>query len=85
MQKGFRLLGMALLLATTALAQSDKHFTESFSSLRFDAFVQKIEATSAYHFYYNEKALDSFTVNVNASNNTLPELLQQLFQNTIYL
>ena len=76
--------GVALLMATSAAAQPGKRFTGSFQDLHFNAFVQQVEQTSAYHFYYDEKALDSVTVNLNATNTTLPELLQQLFQNTIY-
>lgn len=76
--------GAALFAATAVAAQPGKGITADFAGVPFAAFVQKIEQTTTYRFYYDEKELDSFVVNLNVSNKSLRELLQQLFQNTIF-
>ena len=77
------LLIIPLFATMLACAQPAKRFTGTFSHLRFEVFAQQVEQVSTYRFYYDDKELDSFIVNINASNEALPQLLQQLFQNTI--
>ncbi len=73
-----------LFFPAPVFAQQAPLINGDFSNLRFPQFVQKIEASTPYFFYYNPKDLDSFEVNTKANNSTLSQLLTAVFQNTVY-
>jgi len=70
-----------IIFASTAHAQNT-HISGEFYNIKFPEFVKQAEAGTVNHFYYDEAALDSFTVNVKLDNQTLPDALQQIFNNT---
>src|SRR3712207_6581569 len=73
-----------LFLAKAAAAQEPKRISGHYTQVPFSNWVTTIEAATGYSFYYDEKALDSFTVTAVASNETLPELLQKVFKNSFF-
>ncbi len=72
-----------ILFFFSANAQKAK-FGGEFYNLKFPQFVQQIEAKSAFHFYYDEAALDTFTVNIKVTDEPLTDLLNKIFGNTIF-
>ena len=51
-----------------------------FRQLRFEQFAQKLEASTPYHFYFDPAAVDSLTVDVEASNQLLTTVLEQVLR-----
>ncbi|TXK48603.1 TonB-dependent receptor [Pontibacter qinzhouensis] len=51
-----------------------------FRNSRFGEFVEAVEAATAYHFYYDNAALDTMAVNLQVQNQPLQDVLQQLLQ-----
>jgi hypothetical protein len=79
------LLGGALLLAGHgAWAQQPAPATISgdFRGLRFEQFVQRLEAQTPYRFYFDPATTDTVTVRVQATNLPLVALLTQVQQAT---
>jgi hypothetical protein len=74
------LLGFAF----KAFSQKAKLISCDYTSAKFEEFVQGIEATTDFHFYYNPVDLDSLSVTVKAKDITITDLLKQVFQNTPY-
>lgn len=78
-------LGLFLLcLLPFATMAQEQRITGNFSSVKFSSFVQQVEQSTSYRFYFDEKMLDSFVVNVSANNLTITELLQKAFQQSPY-
>jgi hypothetical protein len=77
-------LGLFLCLLPFATLAQEQRITENFSSVKFSSFVQQIEQRTRYRFYFDEKMLDSFTVNINANNLAIAELLQEVFKQSPY-
>ncbi len=73
-----------LFLSVPVFAQQAPLINGDFSNLRFPQFVQKVESSTPYFFYYNSMELDSFNVNTQANGITLQQLLTTVFQNTVY-
>ncbi len=67
--------------AAVANAQETR-INGDFYNIKFPQFVKQVEANTAYHFYYDEAALDSFTVNIKLVDQFLPDALKQIFANT---
>ena len=63
------------------IAQEDKPLTGDFKNLKFADFVIQIEKSTDYHFYYNPTWTDSLTVNLSVLRRTVPEILDEVFQN----
>ena len=59
-------------------AQSNR-ITGQFYNVKFPDFVKQAESTTIYHFYYDEAALDSFTINLQLTEETLPGSLEKIF------
>src|SRR5690606_37455749 len=53
-----------------------------FSGLSFERFAQMVEAKSSYHFYFKSTEVDSLIINVNASQNTIEQILDRVFSET---
>ncbi len=69
----------AIAAVTTA---QETRINGDFYNIKFPQFVKQVEANTAYHFYYDEAALDSFTVNIKLVDQPLPDALKQIFSNT---
>ncbi|WP_020598908.1 TonB-dependent receptor [Spirosoma panaciterrae] len=69
-----------------ALSQTlaDKPISGDFSNLRFDTFVERIEAQTPYRFFYNPAEVDSFLVDMRVENKPVRTVLQQLFNGSKY-
>lgn len=70
------------LMPLCVIAQEDKALSGDFKNLKFDEFVVQIEKSTDYHFYYNPTWTDSLTVNLSVLRKTIPEILDEVFQNT---
>lgn len=55
-----------------------------FVDLRFEQFVERIEARTPYRFFYIPADGDSIRVNLRVENQPLRAVLQQVFENTRY-
>ncbi|MEO8823257.1 MAG: hypothetical protein ABI366_06740 [Ginsengibacter sp.] len=62
--------------------QNDKLITGNFQNVTFNEFVQKIEAQTDYHFYYQEKQFDSTSITISVTNAHLPSILDKVFNKT---
>ncbi|MEO8859885.1 MAG: hypothetical protein ABI358_00550, partial [Ginsengibacter sp.] len=72
-----------ILFFFSANAQETK-FSGKFYDLKFPQFVQQIEGKSAFHFYYDESTLDTFTVNVTLTDESINDALNKIFGNTTF-
>src|SRR6185437_12561358 len=72
-----------IIFSFTACSQSIR-INGEFNNIKFPQFVKQVEAGTNYHFYYDEASLDSFAVNIKLDNQTLPDALQQIFNNTSF-
>src|SRR6478609_2376179 len=75
----FLLVGVATLPLS---AQDDKPITADFKDLKFDEFVNQVEKSTSYHFFYNPQWTDSLKINLSVIRKTLPEILDEMFQST---
>ena len=78
------ILGVCCIIFCSPVNAQNKNISGEFNNIKFPDFVKQTETQSAYHFYYNESDLDSFTVNVTLVNESLPEALQKIFSNTAF-
>ena len=69
---------------TRAVGQTTQRISGDFANLYFKQFVNKVESSSNYHFYYDPAELDSFTVNTKADQILLDSLLNQIFNNSSF-
>ncbi len=67
-----------------AHGQDTTRITATFDGVSFTQFVQKVEASSPYHFYYDPAETDSLSVSVTANRSPLSELLDIIFQKTLF-
>jgi len=85
MKKGFCLFfsGMLLLLSLEGHAQQkDNLITGNFHEVTFHEFVEKVEAQTDYHFYYDASQFDSVSITISIANAHLQAVLDQVFHNT---
>jgi len=75
---------MAFSGGNAAMAQQGKRINAHFENISFPAFVEAIEPGSGYHFYYDKEELDSFRITIQAAGLTLEQLLDSLFQKTLF-
>jgi outer membrane receptor protein involved in Fe transport len=73
-----------LSLSVCAARAQVNRISGDFYSLKFPQFVERVESTTVYHFYYKESDLDSFDVNIKLENDSLPDVLKKIFSNTDY-
>ncbi|MFT2007997.1 TonB-dependent receptor [Pontibacter sp. 13R65] len=78
------LLCCCICCLTPCLAQSGepKAVSGTFTNLTFAEFVQKVEASTRYQFFYQPDLLDSLTITVQATDKPLDTVLRQVFQNS---
>lgn len=58
----------------------EKKVTIKLDSARFDQFVKQVETQTGYYFYYDPAKFDSLTLDLNVSNLSLREALDQVFK-----
>ncbi|GAB3689353.1 carboxypeptidase-like regulatory domain-containing protein [Spirosoma flavus] len=76
---------LLLLLLTGSMVElvaqtTEKPISGEFSNLRFESFVQQVEAQSTYRFFYNPRDVDSLIVDMKVDKQPLSAVLRQLFQ-----
>jgi hypothetical protein len=71
-----------LLAGVYQQAKGQSTFSISVQDASFDSLVQKLEAASAYQFYFDKKDTDSLRISISEKNITLQQLLQQVFDKT---
>ena len=72
-----------LLFSFNSFAQqNDNLVTGNFQNVTFNEFVQKVEAQTNYHFYYEPSQFDSTTITISVKNAHLPSILDKIFSNT---
>src|SRR5688572_1344705 len=64
------------------LSAQDSKINGNFSNLSFERFVEQIESQSTYSFYYDLQHTDSLIVNTSAQNQSIEQLLNQVFTGT---
>ena len=85
MKRGISLffLFCLLLLSFKVIAQqNDNLVTGNFQNVTFNEFVQKVEAQTTYHFYYDASQFDSTTITISVNNAHLPSILDKVLGNT---
>lgn len=78
----FYIIYVIFFTSIAAYAQSAKGINISLKDVRFKTFVNKIESSYNYHFYYDEKETDSLTISITVNNATIQKLLSQIFDGT---
>ncbi|HTL07216.1 MAG TPA: carboxypeptidase-like regulatory domain-containing protein [Chitinophagaceae bacterium] len=73
-----------LFFTLAASAQDTARFTVTLNGKSFQALVRVVEQSSAYHFYYDPAETDSLTVAVAANRASLSQLLDQVFDKTVF-
>lgn len=76
------LLTLSLFSLTGLAQQKDNLITGNFQNVTFNEFVQKIEAQTEYHFYYEAKQFDSTTITISVTDAHLPSILDKIFNST---
>src|SRR5260370_37869768 len=71
-----------LFTIPTAYCQDKKNISGNFDGYSFPRLVEHLENTTHYTFYYDPSEVDSVLINIRATNITLRQLLDQVFQGT---
>ncbi|REA62370.1 TonB-dependent receptor [Dyadobacter luteus] len=58
----------------------EKKITMRLDSARFNDFVKQVESASGYYFYYDASRFDSLTLDLNVTDFTVREVLDQVFR-----
>jgi hypothetical protein len=66
----------------TVLAQEQNQITAQFSDVSFEEFVKVAEAQTSFHFFYDLRSTDSLRINLAANNESLLNVLKQVFEGT---
>jgi len=70
------------LLWTNAWSQSEKLFNGSFQNISFIQFIEELEKRTDYRFFLDPRWVDSVMVNINLTDNTLEEALNEVLKGT---
>ncbi|HEV9038202.1 MAG TPA: TonB-dependent receptor, partial [Puia sp.] len=76
------LLALLLFAVINAQAQQTKRVTGNFEGYSFSRLMARLEALTGYHFFYDPADVDSLSIDLNVNNATVPQILDQIFQNT---
>src|SRR5665213_2598394 len=72
-----------LFLSFNCFAQkNDNLITGNFQNITFNEFVQKVEAQTTFHFYYEFGQFDSTMITLSVKSAHLPSILDKVFGNT---
>ena len=67
---------------TFAQEPGDNLITGNFHEVTFNEFVQKVEAQTTFHFYYDVKEFDSISITIDVTKAHLSSVLDKIFSNT---
>lgn len=67
---------------TRSWSQVETQFSGEFRNMTFLQFADELEKKSNLRFFFNPAWVDSLQVNINVSNKTLPEILDEIFTDT---
>ena len=74
---------MLLLFSAKSFGQqNDNLVTGNFQNVSFNEFVQKVEAQTNFHFYYDASQFDSTSIAISISRAHLPSILDKIFNKT---
>jgi hypothetical protein len=76
------LSGCSLFFFLQTQGQDQKRVTGNFDGYSFARLAARLEAATGYHFYYDPADVDSLSIDMNVNKATIPQILDQLFQNT---
>lgn len=82
--KFFILILVFLCYKITALGQDRPLIDGDFNELSFPRFAERIESFTRYHFFFDPAEVDTLVINLRARRATLPQLLDQVFKNTVF-
>jgi hypothetical protein len=72
-----------LLFSLNSFAQDRGNLISgNFHEITFHEFVEKVEAQTDFHFYYDASQFDSLTITIAVTNAHLQSVLDQIFHNT---
>ncbi len=74
--------GLVCILYACSANGQQTHVNGEFNNITFPDFVKQVESGSGWHFYYDEASLDSFIINATITDKSLPDALNQIFNNT---
>src|SRR3954469_21078111 len=87
MKKFYRLIACLIafnMICVFVSAQTRQLYNITADSTLFPKFIDNLEVQTEYHFYYNDRQLDSLYVTIHAKEKTLEEILDQIFTNSGY-
>lgn len=67
-----------------ASGQDTTRFTVDITAVSFTELVRVVEGASRFHFYFDTAETDSLSVTIKATRASLPQLLDQAFQQTLF-
>ncbi|MEO6284841.1 MAG: TonB-dependent receptor [Dyadobacter sp.] len=72
----------SIFLSGASYAQNtpEKKITIRLDSARFDDFVKQVESQTGYYFYYEKSRFDSLTLDLDAKDLSIREVLDQVFK-----
>ncbi|HVM87432.1 MAG TPA: TonB-dependent receptor [Puia sp.] len=72
-----------LIISVTKLtAQQDSLVSGNFENIKFTEFVQQIESSTNYHFFFDTAQTNSITVSISVNKKPLSGILRHLFDKT---
>ena len=79
-----RLWLLLMIITHTSFAQEDLLITEKFDNISFSDVVTIIESKSEYHFYFDEKSMDSVRITQEFNQEKLASVLYKIFKDSDY-
>ncbi|WP_339905810.1 carboxypeptidase-like regulatory domain-containing protein, partial [uncultured Cyclobacterium sp.] len=82
-KKLFRLASFLFLIGlqyTFAQTPSEERISGIFSGVSFDQFSLMVESKSSYRLFFKQTDVDTLTINVNAYESTIENLLDEIFK-----
>lgn len=76
------LLFSSLQLQGQVKGADQKRITGNFERYSFTQLVARMESATGYHFYYDPADVDSMSIDMTLNKATVPQILDELFQNT---
>ena len=73
---------ICLLDPFSVWGQKEVRISGDFTSVNFDQFVKQVEDQTPYHFFYHSEWTDSLRINLNIKNESIDNLLNQVFEAT---
>lgn len=77
-------IGFCCAIFSPSLKAQNVTINGEFKNMYFPEFAKQIEAKTNFHFYYKKADLDSFPIDVAIANESIIQILNQLFQNTTF-